>query len=54
MMENLKNEINNLSEHQIALDNNIKLLAEGTLNLSEKDKQYQIKLDNMRKDLSEG
>jgi hypothetical protein len=29
----------------------MKLLAEGTLSLSEKDKQYQVKMEMMRKEL---
>ena len=33
-------------------DGNLKLLAEGTLSISEKDKQYQVKMDMMRKELT--
>lgn len=32
-------------------DNNLKLLAEGTLSLSEKEKQFSLKVEIMRKDL---
>jgi hypothetical protein len=41
-----------MNEQQVLFDGNMKLLAEGTLNLSEKDKQYQLKMDMMRKELT--
>lgn len=40
-----------MNEQQVQFDANLKLLAEGTLSLSEKDKQYQVKMDMMRKEL---
>lgn len=40
-----------MNEQQIQFDGNLKLLAEGTLSLSEKDKQYQVKMEMMRKEL---
>jgi exonuclease VII small subunit len=41
-----------MNEQQIQFDSNLKLLAEGTLSLSEKDKQYQVKMEMMRKELN--
>ena len=40
-----------MNEQQVQFDANLKLLAEGTLSLSDKDKQYQVKMDMMRKEL---
>ena len=40
-----------MNEQQIQFDGNLKLLAEGTLSLSEKDEQYQVKMEMMRKEL---
>ena len=40
-----------MNEQQVQFDSNMKLLAEGTLSLSEKDKQYQVKMEMMRKEL---
>jgi len=34
-----------VNEQQVQFDANLKLLAEGTLNLSEKDKQYALRFD---------
>ena len=48
----MQSEINRMNEQQVLFDGNMKLLAEGTLNLSEKDKQYQLKMDMMRKELT--
>ena len=45
-------EINRMNEQQVQFDSNLKLLAEGTLSLSDKDKQYQVKMDMMRKELT--
>jgi len=36
----VQSEINRMNEQQVQFDANLKLLAEGTLSLSEKDKQY--------------
>ena len=47
----MQSEINRLNDQSVQCDNNLKLLAEGTLSLSEKDKQYQMKMDLMKKDL---
>lgn len=40
-----------MNEQQVQFDANLKLLAEGTLSLSDKDKQYTVKMDLMRKEL---
>lgn len=40
-----------MNEQQVQFDNNLKLLAEGTLSLSEKEKQFALKVEIMRKDL---
>ena len=40
-----------MNEQQVLFDGNLKLLAEGTLSISEKDKQYQVKMEMMRKEL---
>lgn len=48
----VQSEINRLNEQQVQFDGNLKLLAEGTLSLSEKDKQYQLKMEMMRKELT--
>lgn len=44
-------EVNRINEQQVQFDANLKLLAEGTLSLSDKDKQYSTKLELMRKEL---
>ena len=41
-----------MNEQQVLFDGNLKLLAEGTLSISEKDKQYQTKMEMMRKELT--
>jgi hypothetical protein len=48
----VQSEINRMNEQQVQFDGNMKLLAEGTLSLSEKDKQYQVKMEMMRKELT--
>ena len=40
-----------MNEQQVQFDSNLKLLAEGTISLSDKDKQYQVKMDMLRKEL---
>eukprot|EP00347_Sterkiella_histriomuscorum_P008751 403343892 len=49
---NVQNDLNRMNEQQLQFDNNLKLLAEGTLSLSEKEKQFALKVEIMRKDLS--
>ena len=44
-------DMNRINEQQMQFDNNLKLLAEGTLSLSEKEKQFSLKVEIMRKDL---
>ncbi len=47
----MQTELNRINEQQTQFDNNLKLLAEGTLSLSEKEKQFAMKVEIMRKDL---
>ena len=47
----MQSELGRLNDMAMKYDSNMKLLAEGTLTLSEKDKQYSLKVDTIKKDL---
>lgn len=48
----MQTELAKISEQHLQFDTNMKLLAEGTLSLSEKEKGYNLKIDLLKKEVS--